>query len=443
MDKKTIIANASERLGIASLNPMQLAVLSTDARRLILLAPTGSGKTLAFTIALLKKIDRPCQKVQAVVLEPSRELALQTADVVRRVATGYKTSVFYGGHALSAEVDSIKGAVPDIVVATPGRLVDHLTRGSISIAEASILIIDEYDKSLELGFLDTMKKIGRRLPKRLNLAMLTSATPLAELPGFIDMEGAEEIDFTERTTSPRSRMSIVNVVSPERDKIETLSRLLLTLPAGSRTIVFVNHRESAERVYKALLKRGFPVGMYHGGLEQRDREEALELLNNATTPILVSTDLASRGLDIDAVESVVHYHHATSAEAWTHRNGRTARVDASGTVYCITAEGEDIPEFEVYDRELNPNPATQTPHPSGIATLFVNAGKKDKISKGDIAGFLIQQGGLDKSEVGRISVSDHRSLVAVPAMKVKATLENIAGKRLKNKSVKIEPLRKR
>ena len=254
------------------------------------------------------------------------------------------------------------------------------------------------------------------------------------------MADAETIDFTDRTVSPRDRMDIVNVISPLRDKLETLRNLLLTLNPDSRVIIFVNHRESAERVYNDLKKNRFPVGLYHGGLEQRDRELALDLFANGTTPILVSTDLASRGLDIEAVDSVIHYHHATSPEAWTHRNGRTARVDSEGTIYVITSEGEDLPDFENYDREFSPAPSVDTPRPAQMATIFFNAGKREKISRGDIAGFLMQQSGLNREQVGRINVKDHWSIAAIPAGSVNQVLKNLQGKKLKNKSVRVTRL---
>ena len=440
MEKKEIISRALQTLSIDALNPMQLAVLSGDARQIILLGPTGSGKTLAFTIAMLKTLDSPGLGLQALILAPSRELALQTGSVVRAMARGYKTEVFYGGHPMQAETDSIKGAVPDIVVATPGRLADHLSRHTLSMAQIRAFILDEYDKALELGFQEQIKKIARAIPKRRRLTLLSSATRPAEIPDFINMDDAEVIDFTERTESPRNRMDIVNVISPLRDKLETLRNLLLTLSPDSRVIIFVNHRESAERVYNDLKKTGFPVGLYHGGLEQRERELALDLFANGSTPILVSTDLASRGLDIEAVDSVIHYHHATSPEAWTHRNGRTARVDSEGTIYVITSEGEDLPDFENYDRELSPAPTDAKPTPARMATLFFNAGKREKISRGDIAGFLMQQSGLKPDQVGKINIKDHWAIAAIPAQSVKSVLENLKGKKLKNKSIRVSTI---
>ena len=438
MDPRIITERLKERHGIQQLNEMQLLMASTDARKLILLAPTGSGKTAAFAIRLLRYLGPSKGSVQAVILAPSRELVLQIADVIRPVAAGLKTVAFYGGHAMAEEVNSLS-VTPDIIVATPGRLLDHLTRGNLDLSGVKALVLDEYDKSLELGFLDEMKRIARRM-RSLELIMLTSATALQELPDFIPVRDAEIFDFTRDAARPR--LHTVRVNSPERDKINTLTDLLRSLPAG-RAIVFVNHRESAERVYGMLKKAGFPVGLYHGGLEQRERQLAIDLFNNGTTPILVSTDLGSRGLDIDDVNYVIHYHLPLTPETWTHRNGRTARMGASGTAYVIIAEGENIPDAVTWERDLYPN--GKEPAEGGIkshvATLYFNAGKKEKISRGDIAGFLIQKGGLTKDEVGKIVVNDHSAIAAVPRDKAREVVEAVAPHSLKNTKVKITLMR--
>ena len=434
MDPRIILDRLKERHNIRQLNEMQQLMAATDAQKLILLAPTGSGKTAAFAIRLLRFLDPSKGTVQAVILAPSRELVLQIADVIRPVAAGLKTVAFYGGHAMSDETNSLS-VTPDIIVATPGRLLDHITRGNIDLSEVKALIFDEYDKSLELGFLDEMRHITRRMhsPK---LVMLTSATALDEIPDFIPIRDAETMDFTSDNTRPR--LQTVRVNSPERDKLATLADLLRSLPDG-RAIVFVNHRESAERVFNFLKKNHFPAGLYHGGLEQRERQLAIDLFITGTTPILVSTVLGSLGLDIDSVNYVIHYHLPLSPESWTHRNGRTARMGASGTAYVIIADGDNIPDAVSWERELYPS--GKAPADGGItshmATLYFNAGKKEKISRGDIAGFLIQKGGLSKEEVGKIVVNDHNAIVAIPRDKARQTLEAVSPYRIKNTKVKI------
>jgi superfamily II DNA/RNA helicase len=436
METKIILERLRERHNITALNEMQQLMAGTDASKLILLSPTGSGKTAAFAIRLLRFLQPSSGRVQAVIMAPARELVLQIADVIRPVAAGLKTVAFYGGHSMADEVNSMS-VVPDIIVSTPGRLLDHIRRGTVDVGGVDALVLDEYDKSLELGFLDEMKRIAKRM-RSLKMILLTSATPLAEMPDFIAMQGAEVVDFSGK--GERSRLQIAKVDSPERDKLATLADLLRSLPNG-RALVFVNHRESAERVYGYLRREHFPVGLYHGGLEQRERQLAVDLLNNGTTPILVSTDLGARGLDIDDVNYVIHYHMPLSAESWTHRNGRTARMGASGTAYVIIADEENIPEYVDWQRDYNPKSAAADGFRSDVATLYLNAGKKEKISRGDIVGYLIQKGGLTKEQVGKIVVNDHSAIVAVPRQMASQLVEILAPYKLKNTKVRISLLK--
>lgn len=421
-------------MGIETLNPMQKAVMDCQSKNLVLLSPTGSGKTLGFTIAMLQSLPKPSPEVKAVIIAPSRELVTQIYRVVRDIATGYKCVAMYGGHSVTDEKNSLN-PTPDIIVATPGRLLDHLQRKHVDLFNTKILVLDEYDKSLELGFHDEMKKIIRTMPN-LSRIILTSATRLSEMPEFLKLKSPETLDFLGKSDNPGSRMSIVEVSSPVNDKLDTLIDLLKSLDNG-KVIVFVNHRESADRVYQALKKAGLPVGIYHGALDQVDREKAVDLLNNGTTPILVSTDLGARGLDIDSINSIIHYHIPLTEETWTHRNGRTARVDATGTVYVITSENDNIPEYMDFDRSYFPTGKSDNPIRSDVATLHFNSGKKEKISRGDIVGFLIKQCGLDADSIGKIIVKDHSAIAAIPASSAKAALAKAAQEKLKGKRVKI------
>lgn len=439
MTEKDITAAIRERLGIEKLNQMQQEMMADTSAATVLLAPTGSGKTLAFASAMLRRIEKPAGKVQSVVLAPSRELALQIFEVVRPIAAGLKTTVLRGGHAVREEQNSLS-VTPDIVIATPGRLLDHARRGRIDLSDVSILVVDEYDKQLELGFEADMKAIVGMM-KRLRRVILTSATPIAEMPGYIPLVDKADLIEGKGTGNPRTRLQKVHVESPARDKLQTLADLLRSLPNG-KAIVFVNHRESAERVYEALKKEKLPVGLYHGGMDQPERELAIDLLNNGTTPVLISTDLASRGLDIDAVDAVIHYHIPPSAESWTHRNGRTARQDATGTVYVITSEADSIPEYIDWDRDYSPTGKSANPIRSHVATLYLNLGKKEKVSKGDVAGFVMVNTGLKPEQVGPIVIKDHASIVAVPKGDAPGITELLNKCRLKGKKVRVTELRR-
>lgn len=432
------IAAAAARAGIPTPNALQQQVWSAGGDRLIILSPTGSGKTMAFGGALLRRLGSPGHGPQALVLAPSRELVIQISEVLRGLLAGYRVTAFYGRHSMTDEVNSLAGR-PDVIVATPGRLLDHLNRGNLSPEGINILVIDEYDKCLELGFSGEMSRIARRLGK-LSTVILTSATRATDLPDYIDAPKATVIDNL-GGENPAARMHISRVESAGRDKIETLEKLLSTLE-NRRTIVFVNHRDAAERVREHLLRDGFNASLYHGGLEQIDRERAVFCLDNDTVPVMVATDLAGRGLDIDSVGAVVHYHLPPTPENWTHRNGRTARVDAEGDIYVITAPDEELPDYIVCDDTLNlPETVQKTARPSKV-TYYINAGRKEKISRGDIAGFLMKTAGIESNAVGKITVRDHGAYVALDrsAMPVIAALES---PKIKGKRVRISPLDKR
>ncbi len=439
MDSKKILDNIAARMGITELNTMQRTMSQTKADEIVLLSPTGTGKTLAFVIGMLRRLtDRSEGRVQAVVITPSRELTVQVAEVIRPLATGLKTVALYGGHSVADERNSL-AVTPDIIVATPGRLLDHIQRGRLDISQASALVLDEYDKSLELGFYDEMEQIAK-LVGHPGLVVLTSATKLAEMPPFLHLSDPQVFAFHAEQGAPRRHTRIARVDSPERDKLDVLTTLLRSLNNG-RYIVFVNHRESAERVYEHLKRYGLPAGLYHGGLDQQQRQWAVDLLDNATTPVLVSTDLGARGLDIEGLSGVIHYHIPPTEQAWTHRNGRTARMGADGTVYILVAPGEDIPDYVNVDYDFVPDGQSTDPIVSLVATLYLDKGKKEKISKGDIVGWLIQQGGLSKDEVGRINLYDHCALAAVPRDRANALVRKLEGIKIKSTRARISILR--
>lgn len=439
MDINCIKNNIRRRLGIGELNELQTYMASHMSQPFtMLLAPTGSGKTLGFAIPLLARLKKPGHGVQGLVIVPSRELALQIFDVIRPIAEGYKVSAFYGGHNMREEASSLS-AIPDILIATPGRLLDHIQRGQLVLDGITTLVLDEWDKILQLGFEGDMKKIFRNLRPAPRYVILTSATAAIDVPPYLPVKDKPSVaDFSDRgedlTGNTGAHVDIVEVPSASIDKLQTLIDLLEAHPDES-AMVFVNHRESADRVVNALKKAGIPAGLYHGALDQQQRQLALEMMTNGTTPVLVTTDLGARGLDIAGVKNVIHYHIPPTEDAWTHRNGRTGRMGADGTVYVITSDHDNIPDYIAYDRSYVPDPSGCPPWHPANATLYFNAGKKDKISKGDIAGYLIQRGALDAAEVGRIAVSDRYAVAAIPASKVSAVLDALRPHKLKNKRV--------
>lgn len=444
MREKEFLPLISERLGITELNRMQHQMMSTASENadVILLSPTGSGKTLAFILPMLKRLNPPTGRVQAIVIAPSRELVIQISDIIRQIANKHKTTSLYGGHKVEDEINSLKTSIPDIIVSTPGRLLDHINRRNVDVLPSRILVLDEFDKSLELGFEEEMQKIMRHL-KNVSRKILTSATDIASIPEFVSLQNPKTLSFLTDNAELRSRMCFHRINSDAKDKLNTLLNLLIRISSDKtigKTIIFVNHRESAIRVSEFLSAMKASVALYHGALQQVEREKAIATFNNGSKPILVATDLAARGLDIEEVDNIIHYHQPLSIEAFTHRNGRSARVKASGNIFVILSPEEKPADYMTFDDSIDVSSQKQ-PQPSQLQSptrsLYIAAGKKEKISKGDIAGFLIKQGGLEMNEVGKINSADHYSIVAVPAYKAKSLLPILNAAKLKGTRYKI------
>ena len=430
---KEILAN----LKIDSLNEMQIASLEANKKDedIILLSATGSGKTLAFLLPILENMKTGNKNTQALIVCPSRELAIQIEQVFKTMGTGYKITATYGGHKREIEENNLIEP-PAVIVGTPGRLGDHIRRGNITVDSIATLVLDEFDKSLELGFLEEMKFIIDSL-KNVRKKILTSATDASELPEFIGLKGPVKINFLTPGEETEG-LAIKAVHSNDKDKSETLFRLLCFL--GNRsTIVFCNHREAVERTSLLLAEKGIYNEFYHGGMEQQQRDSALSKFRNGTTNVLVTTDLASRGLDIANIRYIIHYHLPLTEDAFTHRNGRTARMEASGTAILILSEDEKLPSY-VNDKaeEISLPEETILPEKPKWATLFIAAGKKDKVNKVDIVGFLTNRGQLKKEDIGLIEVKDFFSFVAIRKIKMNHTLHLIKGQKIKNKKVKME-----
>lgn len=440
-DKNTI-KEVLNNLKIEELNPMQQESLevSTEDKDVILLSPTGSGKTLAFLLPMILNLKPDNGTVQSLILAPSRELALQINSVFQQMGSKYKSCCCYGGHAISEEKKSILGNKPAVIIGTPGRITDHLSKGNFDPSTIHTLVIDEFDKSLELGFHDEMAVIIEQLPN-LKKRFLLSATDAEEIPEFTGLNGAIKLDYLDPEQSHSSRLKLMKVTSPAKDKIDTLYNLLCTLGESS-SIVFCNHRDAVDRVNKLLIDKKLETDKFHGGMEQPARERALYKFRNGSSHILVSTDLAARGLDIPEIEHVIHYHLPINEEAFTHRNGRTARWDATGTSYVILNTEEKIPEYIPSDLEEYEIPTiVSRPPKSKWITLYIGKGKKDKLSRMDIAGFLYKKGKLTKEDVGSIDLKEHYAFVAVKRGKVKQLLNLIRGEKIKGMKTLIEEAR--
>lgn len=437
MELQDILRN----LQIEQLTPMQEAAREAygENKDLVLLSPTGSGKTLAFMLPLVQALRTDVQGVQAVVLVPSRELALQIETVFKSMGASFKAMSCYGGRPAMEEHRTMKGINPAVIIGTPGRMNDHLRKQNFDARSVSTLVIDEFDKCLEFGFHDEMAEVIGQLPS-LKKRILLSATDAEEIPQFAGVgDGASlvKLNFLDpEALAPRLKLH--RVLSPGKDKLETLYRLLCTL-GGDSTLVFVNYRESVERVADYLQSKKFPCDAFHGGMEQADRERALYKFRNGSSPVLVSTDLAARGLDIPGIDNVVHYHLPVNEEAFTHRNGRTARWEARGSSFLLLHSEERLPDYLPQDIPAFELPE-QTPKPakSRWATLYIGKGKKDKLNKIDIVGFLYKKGGLAKEDIGQVDVKEHYAFVAVRRDKMKQLLTLIRGEKIKGIKTIIE-----
>ena len=434
------LSDILHNLKIQELTPMQEAAKEAyqSAKDLVLLSPTGSGKTLAFLLPLVQTLKADIQGVQALVLVPSRELALQIETVFKSMGTPFKAMSCYGGRPAMEEHRTMKGIHPAVIIGTPGRITDHLSKGNFDPETIETLIIDEFDKSLEFGFHDEMAEIITQLPG-LKKRMLLSATDAEEIPQFTGLNRTVKLDFLpEATEEQENRLKLMKVLSPSKDKIATLYNLLCTLGSSS-SIVFCNHRDAVDRVHKLLEDKKLSAERFHGGMEQPDRERALYKFRNGSCHVLISTDLAARGLDIPEIEHIIHYHLPVNEEAFTHRNGRTARWDATGTSYLILHTEEKLPEYipeDIETMELPENPSR--PPKSVWTTIYIGKGKKEKLSRMDIAGFLYKKGNLTREDVGAIDVKEHYAFVAVRRAKVKQLLNLIQGEKIKGMKTIIE-----
>ncbi|MBU3024892.1 MULTISPECIES: DEAD/DEAH box helicase [Zobellia] len=424
------------KLKISALNPMQEEALDTIAKttNTVLLSPTGTGKTLAFLLPLIDSLDPECTEIQALILVPSRELAIQIEQVVRDMGSGFKVNAVYGGRPISKDKIELKHT-PAILIGTPGRIADHFGSGRFSKTDIRTLVLDEFDKSLETGFEGEMSTIINQLP-HLNKRILTSATQGVEIPKFVRLDQAVTIDYL--AAKKESKLTIKTVISPDKDKLRTLAELLLHL-GDQPGIIFCNFRESIERVSGFLDKNRIQYTCFSGGMEQRDRERSLIKFRNGTSRILIATDLAARGIDIPELKYIVHYELPRAVEEFTHRNGRTARVDAKGTAYVLQYKNEHVPEFIKGAESIAIGEKTAR-KPQLWETLFISGGRKDKISKGDIAGLFFKQGGIKKDQLGVIELKQDCAFVAVPLSIADQLVGTLNNSRLKNKKVRVSIL---
>lgn len=430
---------ALKRLGISQLNPMQVETISSAEKNneIILLSETGSGKTLAFLISLLNRIDwNQNGKIQALILAPTRELVLQTESVLKKMQIPGKISACYGGHKREIEENNLIEP-PTILLATTGRLADHIRRKNLTLAHIHTAILDEYDKILELDFQEEMSFILPLLPEK-SFKMLTSATQLHEIPSFVGLNSPITINFLTDKPNQLEKCPVFYVNTKQPDKLDTLLHLIAQVKNTS-SIVFCNHRDAVERTHNWLKEQGIVSVFYHGGMDQLPREVALTKFKNGTSNVLITTDLASRGLDIPFVRNIIHYHLPHQEDLYTHRNGRTARMNETGSIYILLAPDESLPDYMEKDATLMKlNEQWEMPEKPKWSTLFIAGGKKSKINKVDVVGYLTQKAGLKKDDIGLIEVKDYSTYVGVRKSKIGLAVEAAKVHKIKNQRVRME-----
>lgn len=424
-------------LGIPALNAMQEAALPAirNHANVILLAPTGSGKTLAFLLPVLGQLRAGIPGVQCLILSPTRELAIQIERVWQKMSTGFKVNTCYGGHSMQTETQNLSQP-PALLIGTPGRILEHINRNTFALENIRVLVLDEFDKSLSMGFQEHMADIIKGLHS-LEKRILVSATNKQHIPFFTGITHPKVLNFYKAPEQSNDGLVLKRVMSPTEDKSPALFRLLCFL-GNESTLIFCNQRDTTEKVRDFLIGTGIPAACFHGGMEQPDREKTLVRFRNGSILFLVASDLAARGLDIPEVKNVVHFEIPLKQNDFLHRNGRTARMHSEGTAYLLMHPGEPLPAYLPAPPPVLELPENDVlPEPSPWVTLYISGGKKDKLSRMDIVGFLSKKGNLQKDDIGKIEVMDFMSFAAVRKGVAEALLQAIQSEKMKGKKYKI------
>lgn len=436
MNQVTFATQAIQRAGFESLTPMQNSYLSETSDFSVLLSRTGSGKTFAFLLRLYAQLTE--QSRPTLVLCPTRELVLQVFKAWQQLQTPFKAVVCYGGHSFTAEAQQFSGN-PVVVFGTPGRILDHYSRQTPGLEPFHYWIIDEYDKTLELGFVRELAAIFEFSNPTLRGIQLVSATPLAEKPDFLASFAWTEYAHDDQEDTNR-QLNAVSAVG--HDKLASLASLLGTLD-GKKTIVFCSHREATERIAEHLRQFGLEGSVYHGGMDQMERERALIKFRHGSTSCLICTDLGARGLDIAGIEAVIHYQYPQTKADFVHRNGRTARMEQSGTVYLLHSADEPLPDYfsETDFTRVDLPVEFRDFEPSNWKTLYIPLGRKQKVRKVDFAGYFMKDLGIPAADVGAIDVFDNHSYVTIKVVWYKRHRDTFQKARIKKISTRVFPCR--
>ncbi|HCP40465.1 MAG TPA: helicase [Cryomorphaceae bacterium] len=436
LSRKELLESFLEKFNISTLNPMQVEARKAiyNGNDVVLLSPTGSGKTLAFLLPLIERLNHKVDGIQAIILVPSRELAMQIEQVARQLGSGFKINAVYGGRSGQIDKANLK-TKPALLVGTPGRIADRFRRDNMDLSCVKTLVLDEFDKSLEVGFERDMSEILRSL-KAINQCVLTSATDAVVIPEFLGIDNPISIDYLNQH---RPQLTVNTIAVGAGQRLGALEALLKRLE-GQPGIIFCNFKESLFDASDFLFDQKIEHECYYGGLDQIDRERALVKFRNGTCQLLLATDLASRGLDIPEIKFIIHLELPYHSNEFTHRNGRTARMNAKGGAYVLHKKSKPLPEYikavDPLKVEIAELPFEQL-DVQKWTTLHISGGRRDKISKGDIAGLFFKKGGLSKEQLGIIELQQSYSYLSVSTSIAQKVVERTNNQRLKKKKVRV------
>ena len=443
-----------EQLGYTQMTPIQAASLplTLAGQDLIAQASTGSGKTAAFGLPLIERLQTagsPSAAIQAVILCPTRELADQVTQEIRRLARArqnVKVVTLCGGVALRGQTVSLEHGA-DVVVGTPGRILDHLERGSLSLAGVNTLVLDEADRMLDMGFFDDIAKVVRQCAKDRQTLLFSATYPegIAKLAAQF-MRSPQTVKVEAQHSAHKIRQVYYEV--SESQRLDAVSKLLAHF-RPERTLAFCNTKQQCRDLVAVLQAQGYSALALFGELEQRERDQVLVQFSNRSCSVLVATDVASRGLDVEGLEAVINVDVTPDAEIHIHRIGRTGRGDAEGLALTLASMDEmgSVGKIEVMQgRESKWAPLAELVPAAGgllkppMCTLQIVGGRKEKIRAGDVMGALAGECGLTREQVGKINVNEFSTYVAVQADLAKKVEAQLSHGKIKGKSVKVRLL---
>nr|WP_217275111.1 ATP-dependent RNA helicase DbpA [Vibrio coralliilyticus] len=433
-------------LNYTEMTPIQQQALPIvlEGKDVIGQGKTGSGKTAAFTLGLLSNLNVKRFRVQTLVLCPTRELADQVAKEVRTLARGIhniKVLTLCGGMPMGPQIGSLEHGA-HILVGTPGRILDHLSKGRINLAEMNTLVLDEADRMLEMGFEEAIDAIIDEAPQDRQTLLFSATFPknIESLASKVMRDPQMiKVESTHQTTTIEQRFYKLNTTEERDDALEAL--LLTHKPESS--VVFCNTKKEVQKVTDELSHRGFSVVELHGDMEQREREQALTMFANKSVSILVATDVAARGLDVDNLDAVFNFELSRDPEVHVHRIGRTGRAGSKGVAFSFYSEKEEyrVARIDEYmdiaiSPAVLPEKPIERPFYPKMQTIQILGGKKQKVRAGDILGALTKQAGLDGKKIGKINILPMVSYVAVEHEIVKPALKQLQNGKMKGRNFK-------